>query len=328
MSQPQLSYRKASSFVVAIGVLLFLVPLQMFLKKPILLAERFITGAGWFQIAIMVLYGVGLAWVMADKSQIAKWRNRLWSFFSIVFFAQLFVGLLGVDECLMTGKLHFPIPAMIVLGPVYRGELSVMTLIFISTLILAGPAWCSYFCYFGAIDGLAASGKTSRKPLANKTKIRHSVLALTIVLALGLRFMGISGWLPSTLIILFAIVGFGIMIWFSRKHKKMVHCTTYCPVGTIVTHLKVVSPFRISIMQGCDTCMRCVPSCKYDALNLADLKQHKPASSCTLCGDCLSSCHDGFIQYRLFKMDGEKARFIFINFVIILHIMFLNSARI
>ena len=52
----------------------------------------------------------------------------------------------------MTGKLHLPVPMMILAGPIYRGHTSVMSILFLSTLILSGPAWCSHLCYFGAID--------------------------------------------------------------------------------------------------------------------------------------------------------------------------------
>lgn len=51
---------------------------------------------------------------------------------------------------------------MILAGPIYRGHISVMTILFLSTVVLSGPAWCSHLCYFGAIDNLAASGKTRR----------------------------------------------------------------------------------------------------------------------------------------------------------------------
>jgi ferredoxin-type protein NapH len=50
-------------------------------------------------------------------------------------------------------------PMMILGGPIYRGQLSVMTILFLSTVILTGPAWCSQLCYFGAFDNLAPGAK-------------------------------------------------------------------------------------------------------------------------------------------------------------------------
>jgi hypothetical protein len=41
-----------------------------------------------------------------------------WTFFSVVFFAQLVLGLAGMPSMLMTGELHAPVPALILAGPV------------------------------------------------------------------------------------------------------------------------------------------------------------------------------------------------------------------
>jgi hypothetical protein len=40
----------------------------------------------------------------------------------------------------MSGKLHLPVPMMILAGPIYRGHLSVMSILFVSTVVLSGPA--------------------------------------------------------------------------------------------------------------------------------------------------------------------------------------------
>lgn len=74
----------------------------------------------------------------------------------------------------MGGKLHLPIPAMILSGPLYRAELSFMNILFISTIVLSGPAWCSYLCYFGASDNYSVAAKSRAiKTLKTKSQVYH-----------------------------------------------------------------------------------------------------------------------------------------------------------
>ncbi len=80
-------------------------------------------------------------------------------FFSMVFFAQLLLGLAGIEKLLMTGKLHLPVPALIIAGPLFRGEGVFMLILFAATVLLVGPAWCSYLCYIGAWDNYAATAQ-------------------------------------------------------------------------------------------------------------------------------------------------------------------------
>ncbi|HDJ22855.1 MAG TPA: 4Fe-4S binding protein [Candidatus Aminicenantes bacterium] len=66
---------------------------------------------------------------------------------------------------LMTGKLHLPVPALILAGPIYRGTLSFMLILFLVTIVLVGPAWCSHLCYVGAWDDIACRRKRRLVPL-------------------------------------------------------------------------------------------------------------------------------------------------------------------
>jgi hypothetical protein len=128
-----------------------------------LLAERSLPGAGWVQAAGLAAYAFWLIGVLYSPRTAAIWRRRLWTFFSIVFFTQLAIGLAGVEQFLMSGDLHLPIPAMIIAGPLYRGEGLFMPILFGATLLLVGPAWCSYLCYVGSWDLNLAAGR--RRPM-------------------------------------------------------------------------------------------------------------------------------------------------------------------
>jgi polyferredoxin len=301
---------------------------QAKVERPMILAERFIDGAGWVEIIFISLYGAFVIYKMQDPVNVPKWRKMTWTIFSVIFFTQLLIGLSGFDNFLMTGKLHLPIPMMIIGGPVYREQLSVMTVLFLSTVILTGPAWCSHLCYFGAFDSLASGGKTTKNVLKHKAAIKSTILILVITMALILRWLNISILISTLIATAFGLTGIAIMIFFSLKRKKMIHCVMYCPVGTVVNIFKHVNPFRMYIDKSCTLCMQCTKYCKYDALNLTDIKNSKPSISCTLCGDCLAACHHDSIKYKFFNMKSENARNLYLILTITLHAACIALARI
>lgn len=301
---------------------------QVKVERPMLIAERFIKGAGWAEILLIAFYGAFVIYKMQDPLNVPKWRRITWTTFSIIFFTQLIIGISGFDKFLMTGKLHLPIPMMIIGGPVYREQLSVMTILFLSTIVLTGPAWCSQLCYFGAFDNMASKGKTSKEILRHKGAIKYTILFLVIGMAIILRWLNISVLLSTLLAASFGVVGILVMIIFSMKKKKMVHCALYCPVGTVVNIFKHVNPFRMYIDKSCTLCMNCTKFCKYDALNLKDIKNSKPSIACTFCGDCLAGCHHDSIKYKFLNLNPEQSRNLYLILTISLHAACIALARI
>jgi ferredoxin-type protein NapH len=312
-------------FIVTFILLSFV---QIKVTRPMILAERFIRGGGWVEIFLIAVYGAFVIYKMQDPLNVPKWRKITWTIFSVVFFSQLIIGISGFEKFLMTGKLHLPIPMMILAGPIYRGQFSIMTILFLSTVILTGPAWCSQLCYFGAFDNLASQGKTTREVLKNKLAIKSTVLFIVIFSALIMRILKVSGLISTIAALAFGITGIIIMLVFSMKRKKMVHCTMYCPIGSIVNVFKYINPFRMYIDQSCTLCMHCTRFCKYDALNPADIRNGKPAMTCTLCGDCLAGCHHSSIKYKYFKLKPEVARNLYLILTISLHASCIALARI
>lgn len=301
---------------------------QVKVDNPMLIAERFFTGTGWIELTLIALYGGFVVFKMQDPANVPKWRKITWTVFSIVFFSQLILGLSGIEKFLMTGKLHLPIPMMILGGPVYRGELSVMTILFLSTVVLTGPAWCSQFCYFGAFDNLAAKGRPSKGIIKNKAAIKTSILFLVIAMALILRWFNVPVLYTTLIAAAFGLTGIAVMILFSYRRNKMVHCAVYCPIGTIVNLTRNINPFKMYIDKSCTLCMRCTGYCKYDALDITDIKKGKPAFGCTLCGDCLAGCHHDSIKYKFAGMKPERARNLYLVLTITLHASCLALARI
>ncbi len=309
------------------SVLLIMVQLKV--ENPMLLMERFIQGGGWIEIFMVAGYGALVAHKMQDPAKVQKWRKYTWFAFSVFFFLQLALGLMGADRFLMTGELHLPVPMMILAGPVYRGHISVMTILFLSTVLLSGPAWCSHICYFGAIDSMGSGGKTGRGPIRGKWLFKSTLLLLVIAAAIVLRWSGLPT-LTSTLIAAgFGVMGLAIILLISRKQGRMVHCTVYCPIGTIVNFIRFVNPFRMRIDHNtCTDCMACTRLCKYDALNRSDIAARKPGLTCTLCGDCITGCHSGSIHYRFFRLPPAAARNFYLFITISLYASTLALARI
>ncbi len=301
---------------------------QLKVDNPLLLLERFMTGGGWIEIVMIALYAALVAYHMQDPKKAAIWRKYTWFAFSVVFFAQLIIGLFGYESFLMTGKLHLPVPMMILAGPIYRGHTSVMTILFLSTVILSGPAWCSHLCYFGAIDNLSAIRKTSRTPLRYKWALKSTVMILVIAGTIALRWMQVPVLAATLIAGGFGMVGLGVILLISRREGRMVHCTAYCPIGTIVNLTRFVNPFRMYIdNNSCTDCLACTKHCKYDALNLSDIVSRKPGLTCTFCGDCVTSCHAGSIKYRFLGLSPGAARNLYLLITISLHACTMALAR-
>lgn len=308
-------------------VLLILIPIETKLDRPMLLASRFWPGHGWVEIALLTAYAGLLVNLLLNSSSIARWRSRYWRLFSVVFFTQLILGLLISPAFLMTGTLHLPVPAMIVAGPLFRGEGLFMPILVLSTILLAGPAWCGHLCYIGAWDDWAARHrKRAREVSARQPRRRFVILATTCVLALILRFAGVPGYLAIWVPALFGVVGIGVMVVTSRRLGVMAHCTAWCPIGALVVVLGKLSPFRLRVTDACDRCGACGTSCRFGALSNRNIEQGQAGLNCVLCGDCLSVCPHEALRVT-FGRGSRDAWPVFAGIVVGLHSAFLGLAR-
>lgn len=309
-------------------VILLLIPLQFAGDRPMLLFERLFAGGGYLQIAVIAAFASVLEYNMLIPGRSGWWRRFSWSLFSAVFFLQLILGIAVDKVFLMTGNLHLPVPALIISGPLYRGELSVMTLIFLSAVILSGPAWCSQYCYFGAIDSAFAGKKTRTAPVQNQLALKNSFLVLAIAAALLLRITGAGKEIALAAGVATGVAGLLIIGFISRRRGKMIHCTVWCPVGTLTSYLKHINPFRMRIENSCTSCMLCSSACRYEALAPADIASLRPGMTCTLCGDCLPACRHSSITYRFPGLNPENARKAYITVTVVIYSMVLAMARI
>jgi len=322
--------RLINPFIGSTIVILILSIVHLQVPNPMLLAERFFPGyGGWVVIFVIAIYAGFMIDRMIQSRQIAYWRRFTWTLFTVVFFSQLLLGLMGYERFLMTGSLHLPVPAIIVGGSIFKMKIGFMPLLFLSTIIISGPAWCSQLCYFGALDLQVSKGGKKPKKLKYKHALKMTFLLLVVMGALLLRIFKIDYLTATWMGGIFGLTGLGIILFISRKKKMMYHCTVYCPIGTLTQYLKYINPFRMYIEpNACTFCMHCKPYCKYDALHSADIKNGKPGLSCTYCGDCVSSCDTHAINYKLFNLRDQRAQHAWIIISIALHAVFLALGRI
>lgn len=320
----------------ALGLLFLMTTGLLFLTRakvpfPVVLADRYLPGWGGLEVLLLGLYSVWIGMKMLPRKGARLVRPRIWIGFSLIFFLQLGLGLLGLDQMLMTGQLHLPVPALIVGGPLFRGGGLFMLILLCATIVLVGPAWCSHLCYIGAWDDMASRmrGKRPRPGFPGRLSWgRGMTLALTVLLALGLRYAGVPGLTAVWLAAGFGLGGVGVMLMLSSRKGIMVHCTSYCPIGLLSNVLGKINPWRVRLNDQCTDCMTCSKFCRYGALDQATIARRAPGITCTLCGDCVSICPHGAAEYRFPGLTPQHARVAFLVFVISLHTLFLGVARI
>ena len=299
---------------------------------PMLIADRFLPGAGWAQIVLMAVYALWVARGLLDPRRQAMTRARTWLLFSAVFYLQLVLGLSGAHRFLMTGVLHVPVPAVLVAGPIYRGDGLFMPILFLATVLLAGPAWCSHLCYVGAWDALASRSARAPRSISRYARPLQACSLLAVAgTAVALRLLHAPGLLATGLGIGFGVLGAGVMLAFSRGSGRMVHCTTWCPVGLLATTLGRASPWRIRVAPSCTSCGRCVPACRYNALDMDHVRKGSPTLSCTLCLDCVSACPDGSMTVSIYgriSRNPQAVRAVLTVMLAVLQAVFLGVARV
>lgn len=312
------------AFFLTAGILAFA---RQKAKVSVLLFDRIIPGSGAAEIILFAAYAALLARYFLREGDTAQRRLRIWTVFSIFFFTQALLGLTVSGIFLMTGKLHVPVPALIIGGPLYRGTGFFMPILFAATLLLVGSAWCSHLCYFGAWDNRAAL-RSPQRPIPGWMRgVRYAMLALVVAGALLLRWLGAGVWVATGAGIGVGVAGAGVMALVSRKRGSMIHCACFCPLGLVANLLGKLSPFRMRLASSCTACGACASRCRYGALTPDTIRRRRPGLTCSLCGDCIPACRHGAIGYRFPGLSPERARALFIVLAVSLHASFLAIAR-
>ena len=154
---------------------LFLFLLDALAPFRLLLGERVLPwqGVNGFVILLLAWWGGYCAEGLLNPQASPRRRRLMWTVFASVFFLQFLLGVTVASSLLMTGRLHVPVPFMMISGPVYRGEGIFMLALFSVSVLLAGSAWCSHLCYFGVWDCLsAASSRRKGRPVKGGKGLR------------------------------------------------------------------------------------------------------------------------------------------------------------
>ncbi len=305
------------------------IPAELKTDATMLLLGRFLPGGSWIEAGALALYAAVLGWKLQNPRTHARWRPWLWRLFSLVFFGQLLLGLLGLERFLMTGALHPPVPAVILAGPLYRGGGLFMVFLLLATLALVGPAWCSHLCYVGSWDDGASRARARPGALPRwRHAARLASLLLVVAAALLLRALAVPPLSAGFIALGFGALGVLSMLTLSRTLGVMVHCVVVCPLGLVVDLLGRLHPFRVVIDDSCTRCGACSSACRYQALEPAHIEARRPGLACSLCGECLPRCGSGSLRYRFPGLGPRGARLLFLVLIIALHASFLGLARI
>lgn len=297
------------------------------------LLERYLPLLGSAQIFFAAWYAAFVSGRLVDPSKSREARKWVWLVFGCVFFIQFFLGVLGFEKMLLTGKLHVPIPAFIIYAPIFRESFSMMPIIVLAATLLAGSAWCSMLCYFGPFDSLAAGNRAARPyPAWMGAFLRYGravVLVAGCLAAYGLRFAGVSLAASVSIAVAFALCSLLVMALVSKKYRGMAHCSAFCPMGLVANLLGRVSPWRVRVDSfACDNCGVCEKICKYSAISRESRAAGKTLLRCSLCRDCVGACKSKAIYLHFPGLERDIAWKMFTALITVLHVLFLCIAMV
>ena len=302
------------------------------LHNPDLLAlERLFPMWGGVELALLAWYAAIITGgLLSTRSR--RTRKMAWLAFSGIFFAQLVLGLLGVQALRALESAHIPVPGMIIFASVFRGEMGFMPFLVLAAVLLAGGAWCSMFCYFGPLEAALAAKKRSQKasPFFSAA-LRHGrlvVLAAGALLALILRLLDVPLAAAVWFGLAFAVISLLVMALGAWSFGGMVHCSAFCPLGLAVNVLARISPWRVKVAaRRCDHCGACEKACGYRAIDAQSRQKGAASWRCVLCRDCLRVCPRGAISLHFPWLKPRGAEVVFVIVVVLLHTLFIASAR-
>lgn len=317
-------------FISIFCVLLYIVTMA---PLELLALERYFPHFGKVQLFFAAWYGAFIVKKLLQPGTSRKARKLVWLVFSLVFFGQLALGLLGMDRMLLTGKLHVPIPAFIVFAPLFRGSISMMPVLVLVSAFLLGSAWCSLLCYFGSFDALAAGNRAVKPiPQAVSRCVRHGracILTAGSAAALVLRGSGLSTETAVSIALAFGAAGVAVILFLSRRFRSMVHCTAFCPMGLVANLLGRLSPWRIKVDTArCDNCGACEKICGYRAITPESRAKGGTLLQCSLCRDCTAVCRTHAITLQSVCLAKYLNQRVFVALLAVVHVVFLAIARV
>ena len=143
----------------------------------------------------------------------------------------------------------------------------------------------------------SAYGRIAQNLLAPLWGWGNNALAYLAERADSYAFYQTEVWIRSLPTFIIAAVSFALLTVLAWRNGRT-YCNTICPVGTVLGFLARYSLFRPVIdTEKCNGCTLCSRRCKSSCI---DAKAHRiDYSRCVACMDCIGSCRQGAIRYRL-----------------------------
>lgn len=82
-------------------------------------------------------------------------------------------------------------------------------------------------------------------------------------------------------------------------YRKRFFCRYLCPLGACLGMISTLSPVRVEIGDGCNTCGKCLSDCQ-GGMD-ADRESGWRKSECLLCGNCIASCKVKAMHINYFR---------------------------
>lgn len=147
------------------------------------------------------------------------------------------------------------------------------------------------------ISPYSAFGRIATELFAPVYRGANNLLALIAGHFESYAFYSTDVWIKSVPTFAIAAVTFAVLAVLSWKWGR-IWCNTICPVGSLLGLVSRFSLFAPVIdTRKCRNCGLCGRRCKSSCIDTA---WHRiDYSRCVACMDCISTCRDGAIKYRL-----------------------------
>ena len=170
--------------------------------------------------------------------------------------------------------------------------LAVVMTIALLTLFF-GRLFCSFMCPLGSslsfIALFSKKGKKKIYPIIGGFILGLFIGAMVFGLALVFRLLdpyslfGRALTVPLWFGVIFLVVIFIVTFFFGR-----LFCTSFCPVGLLLSRIAKISAFGITIPDECVHCGKCENVCPTGCID--QKKNEVKRAYCVMCLDCLTVC--------------------------------------
>jgi len=206
-------------------------------------------------------------------------------------------------------------------GSILGGFASIasMLVIVIGISISIGRGFCSWGCFYGGWDdGFSSIGK---KPIIKKVNPSFKWMSFAVLLIVALAsaatlspaycdwlcpFKTVTEYEKVTSVeIFFKTVVFvslfaGLVVILPFMTKKRIQCSTFCPMGALLSFTNKINIFGLGIDKDkCTNCKSCARICPTLSIDEKDIEKGRPSFTCTKCGKCIDACKRNAIHYHV-----------------------------